>query len=317
MSTVDASRLARVDKGEANKRILSRSDALTDFRRVEAAAVIKKVLLRSPEAKRILARAFYSFQANEYLVSYLGRAKLPSKAIETIEKMMADSMEKAEGEVAKMIDRADLLIKANHIDAAATYLSEPLDTTVGVTSSLGRRFLALIHQIDALMPMLGVLEIEDVVTRQSVELQRTRAKRIAMSLVASMRVYWARVRSAMAKASLEIETKGAKGGQSSGLRTEGGRPQPDGADDEPHVAEDAPDVPAGEASGSSGGAMQDGRPATAGTEDSGDDRTKPEVARASGSSGRQEPAASEVALGELVRGESMPKDDSALVSAST
>lgn len=192
-----ANALALMDKGDANRRILSKEQNRADFRRVEGATVKRKTLLRSAEGKRIYARCFYSFQANVYFISTLGRTKLPHESVEQVEQSIRERLEVATKELNQAIDGAELLFKRNGIEGAATYDTVPLEAEVAITSSLGRRYLELIHKLDQLMPLLQTLEIEEVINESQVEHQRSKSKRVVMAIASTARNLGAGIRRRM------------------------------------------------------------------------------------------------------------------------
>ncbi|WOB11157.1 DUF1845 domain-containing protein [Piscinibacter gummiphilus] len=190
-------KLARMDAGEANRRILSKEENRADFRRVEAASVKRKTNLRSAEGKRLFARCFYSFQASMYFISQMGRTKLPHEAVEEIEAAVRKKLEEATAEMNKAIDGADALLKTNNIDTVATYDTVPFEEEVGITSALGRRYFELIHKLDQMMPLLQTLQIEEVINERNEEKQRSLLKRSVLSISSSARNLSAGVRRRM------------------------------------------------------------------------------------------------------------------------
>jgi hypothetical protein len=190
-------KLALLDQGEANRRILAKDQYRADFRRVEAASVKRKTWLASAEGKRIFARCFYSFQASMYVVSTLGRTKLPHDYVEQIESAVRAKVEQATREINQALDAADALFKAHSIDSAATYDTQPLQEEIGITSALGRRYFELIHKLDQLMPLLQTLEIEEVITERQIEQERSKYKRLVLSMSSTARNFAAGCRRRM------------------------------------------------------------------------------------------------------------------------
>lgn len=192
-----ANALALMDKGDANRRILSKDEYRADFRRVEAASLKRKTMLKSAEGKRIFARCFYSFQASVYFTSTLGRTKLPHESVEKIEQAIRERLEAATKDLNQAIDGAELLFKQHGIDTAATYDTVPLEAEIGITSALGRRYFELIHKMDQLMPLLQTLEIEEVITERQVEHQRSKSKRVVLAMASTARNLAAGIRRRM------------------------------------------------------------------------------------------------------------------------
>ena len=180
-------KLARLDAGEANRRLLNKEESRQDFRRVEAASVKRRTKLHSHEGKNLLVRCFYSFQASMYFVSDLGRTKLPHEAVEEIEAAVLDKLQATSDMLNQAIDHAEVLLKANNIDTLATYDTVAMEEEVGITSSLGRRYFELIHKLDQLMPLMQTLQIEDVLTEREKEKQRSALKRAVLSIKSSAR----------------------------------------------------------------------------------------------------------------------------------
>ena len=80
-----STRLAVIDTGQVNERILNKDEYRAVFRKVEGASLKRTTHLSSPHAKRMFARCFYSFQASMYFISQLGRAKLDHEVVERID----------------------------------------------------------------------------------------------------------------------------------------------------------------------------------------------------------------------------------------
>lgn len=175
-------KLAVMDQGEVNRRILGNEQYQVDFRRVEAASIKRNLHLSSGEAKRIFARCFYSFQASLYFVSQIGRTRLPGEAVENIEKIIRDKIDEVAKELNTGIDSAEALLKNNNVEDIASYDILPLDMLVPITSALGRRYFETIHQLDLLMPLLQTLAIEEIISDKQADRQRSRYKRIVMSV---------------------------------------------------------------------------------------------------------------------------------------
>jgi len=197
-------RLAMLDQGEANRRILGKDEARADFRRVEAASLKRKTSLASAEGKRIFVRCFYSFQASMYFVSTMGRTKLPHEYVEQIEAAVRAKLDQAMTELNNGIDSADAKFKTNNIESVATYDTVPMVEEVGITSALGRRYFELIHKLDQLMPLLQTLQIEEAITEKNEEQLRSMYKRIVLSMSSSARNFALGCRRRMN----EMDTKG-------------------------------------------------------------------------------------------------------------
>ncbi len=211
-------KLALLDTGEANRRILSKDEYRADFRRVEAASLKRKTRLASAEGKRIFARCFYSFQASLYFVSALGRTKLPHEYVEQIEQAARNKMDEGTKELNQAIDGAELLFKNHSIETVATYDTVALEVEVGITSALGRRYFELIHKLDQLMPLLQTLEIEEVITEKQVEQQRSRFKRIVLAMSSMMRNFSMGCRRRMNEEDSKKDEAGVKRGKTGTAR---------------------------------------------------------------------------------------------------
>ena len=101
-----STRLAVIDTGQVNERILNKDEYRADFRKVEGASLKRTTHLSSPHAKRMFARCFYSFQASMYFNSQLGRAKLDHEVVERIEQNIREALDAATDEINKAIDQA-------------------------------------------------------------------------------------------------------------------------------------------------------------------------------------------------------------------
>ena len=240
--------LALMDKGDANRRILSKDEYRADFRRVEAASLKRRTMLKSAEGKRIFARCFYSFQASVYFISTLGRTKLPHESVEKIEQAIRERLEAATKDLNQAIDGAELLFKEHGIVTAATYDTVPLEAEIGITSALGRRYFEVIHKLDQLMPLLQTLEIEEVITERQVEHQRSKSKRVVLAMASTARNLAAGIRRRMNELDakkLEGDDKrgtGSARGAGAPAVAEGGEPTPDHAGEDHAATNVAPAI---------------------------------------------------------------------------
>lgn len=167
----------KFDNGAANTRILGR-ELVADYRRVEQGSIKTHVRFSSPEAKRLYARFFHSLQLNAHFCSDIARTRLPQEAVEAVEQQIRNSLDNVKSELARGIQQADLLFQQNGIQGSATYDTVPLEMDVGVISSMGRRFLECLQQIDDLMPKLITLEVFEVITPTQKDIQRAHFRRL-------------------------------------------------------------------------------------------------------------------------------------------
>jgi len=204
--------LARMDEGEANRRILSKLERRADFRRVEAASLKRMTQLQSHEAKTAFVRGFMSLQESMYVISEIGRTKLPDEIVEQIEDAFLAKMEEVNGELNQAFDGAELLLKNNGIETVATYETKPLEFEVTIISAEGSDYLEMILKLDRLMPVLATLDIKRVVKKREIAHKKARLKRIVGGLASMARNLKLGVRRRMnevdAKARAEEEAKG-------------------------------------------------------------------------------------------------------------
>mgnify|MGYP001185913089 FL=1 len=208
--TLTHTRLAVIDQGEANERILNKEEYRADFRKVEGASVKRKTQLASPEAKRMFARCFYSFQASMYFISQLGRTKLDHAIIERIEEDVKAALEAGTKEINEAIDQAEVLLKHHQIETLASYDTKPLVEEIGITSSFGRRYFDLMHKLDIIMPMMETLAIEEVISEREHEMRRSRHKRIVLAISTKARNFWTGVRRRMNEHDARLLAEAAK-----------------------------------------------------------------------------------------------------------
>jgi len=153
--------------------------------RVEAPRKRVPTMLTSPEAKRLFARFFDSMQLHTNFVSNIARSRLRNEDVERVEAMIGQSIDKGLAKIDQALDAAEALCKANHISEFAEYEQDPLDKTVGVSSSLSRRYLDLIVRFDQLMPMHATLEIDGVIKKKELDVRvvgyKRHVKRMAYS----------------------------------------------------------------------------------------------------------------------------------------
>ena len=168
--------IVKMDQGGVNERILAK-ETKADFRRIEAASVKMAARFTSAEGKRFFVRLFSTLQLNAHFVSVIARTKLDHDDIAQVEAALRERMEKVTDTLNRAIDGAEALFQANGITRVATYDTKPLEIEVGVLSSSGRRYLEILGKFDQLMPLLQTLEIHEVITTQSVDIQRAGLKR--------------------------------------------------------------------------------------------------------------------------------------------
>lgn len=180
---------ALMDAGEVNRRILAKAkeESRADYSRVEAASIKRKTQLSSPEAKRLLGRAFYSFQVNINRISGLARTKLPEEAVASVEEMVRQKLDAATKNINRRIDATGELLKRVGITKVATYDVMMLEEEVSIISPLSRRYFELIHKYDQLMPILQTLEIEEVADVRTVRSWRSNAKFAVLSVAGTVR----------------------------------------------------------------------------------------------------------------------------------
>lgn len=236
--TLSQTRLAILDSGQINERILNRKDYRADFRRVEGASLKRKTQLSSPEAKRMFARCFYSLQASMYFISYLGRTRLDHEAIETIEKDVLAALEKSTNEIDRAIDQAEALLKAHNIEGLASYDTVPLVEEIAITSAFGRRYFELIHKLDVLMPLMDTLLIEEVISTGEHGKRRSRYKRAIVRVSTKARLFWVGVRKRMNEAE-QTSDKGNGAPASARAPASEASPQSNGADSLQEMAQEA------------------------------------------------------------------------------
>ena len=168
--------IVKLDQGQVNARILAR-EVKADFRRVEAAGVQMPVRLCSADGKRIFVRSFHSFQLNAHFISRIARTRLDDTKIRAIEAMLRTSIDTATTRVDAAIDEAERLFAVHGVTNPAHGLTLPMDLTVWVLSSSGRRYCEAIGKLDQLMPLLETLEIYEILSLTDIDEQRSDLKR--------------------------------------------------------------------------------------------------------------------------------------------
>lgn len=194
--TIPGSRLAMMDEGRINERILARR-VTADYRRVEGASVKMTARFHSAEAKRLFVRMFATLQLNTHFISVIARTRLDHEEIARIEATLRQRIEQAFQALDQAIDGAESLFQAHGIGHPATYDARPLEVDVPVLSSFGRRYLELLGRLDRAMPMLQTLEIHDVISTRDVDAQRAVLKRQVRSIAIAARGYAALLRRRM------------------------------------------------------------------------------------------------------------------------
>jgi hypothetical protein len=197
--TVDP-RLATQDAGDINRRILDKKRNRADFKRVEEASLKVKVTLASPDAKRLYARIFYSYQVNVHLAVKIGRTRLAPEAIEKVSRELQRQRAEATTLINDALDGAGAELQRNAITTVASYETVPMADTVAVTSSLANRMLDLLVKLDRLMPLIATLEILEVITESEADVRRSQAKRAVLALSSSALRLWFGVQRRMQEA---------------------------------------------------------------------------------------------------------------------
>ncbi len=205
-----STRLAVIDTGQVNERILNKDEYRADFRKVEGASLKRTTHLSSPHAKRLFARCFYSFQASMYFISELGRVKLDHDVVERIEQNIRESLDSATAEINTAIDQAEALLKHHNIDMLASYDTVPLQVEIGITSSFGRRYFDLMHKLDVVMPMMETLAIEEIINERELETRRSMYKRAVLHISTRARNLWMGVRRRMNERDARLAAEAAK-----------------------------------------------------------------------------------------------------------
>ncbi|WP_291989696.1 hypothetical protein [Luteitalea sp.] len=219
-----STRLAVIDTGQVNERILNKDEYRADFRKVEGASLKRTTHLSSPHAKRLFARCFYSFQASMYFISELGRVKLDHEVVERIEQNIRESLDSATTEINTAIDQAEALLKHHNIDVLASYDTVPLQVEIGITSSFGRRYFDLMHKLDVVMPMMETLAIEEIINERELETRRSMYKRAVLHISTRARNLWMGVRRRMNERDARLAAEAAKPKPTGQRRTASGEP---------------------------------------------------------------------------------------------
>src|SRR6202795_2360242 len=206
----DGDATIRLDEGGINARLLA-NEAKVDFRRVESASRKIQATFHSPEVKRLFVRYLNSMQLNMYLISVIGRTKLPHSLIEQVEGALKAKLENLHAEVNEAIDAAEALCKVHGITRLATYDTEPLAIEAKVISAFGRRYLELMTKVDQLMPMLETLAIDEVIEVAQLDLQKGLAKKSVRQVAGAARNFLAGLRKRMNAVAEEDATQADSG----------------------------------------------------------------------------------------------------------
>lgn len=225
----DGDATIRLDQGGINARLLA-NEAKVDFRRVESASRKIQATFHSPEVKRLFVRYLNSMQLNMYLISVIGRTKLPHSLIEQVEGALKARLENLHAEVNEAIDAAEALCKVHGITRLATYDTEPLAIEAKVISPFGRRYLELMTKVDQLMPMLETLAIDEVIEVAQLDLQKGLAKKSVRQVAGAARNFLAGLRKRMNAIAEEGATQAESG---KGQESEEGTGSPDALADVP------------------------------------------------------------------------------------
>ncbi|MDR1661109.1 MAG: DUF1845 domain-containing protein [Azoarcus sp.] len=175
-TNLSRAQIVREDEGAINRRIVARV-AKADYRRIEAASIKMMARFTSAEGKRLFLRYFSSLQLHMHFISVIARLRLEAAEVEAVEEAIRSRLNAATQSINDAIDAAEALFQAHGITTAATYDTEALEIEAAIISSFGRRYLETISKLDQLMPLLQTLEIHEIATHQSLEIQRALLKR--------------------------------------------------------------------------------------------------------------------------------------------
>ena len=199
--------IVKMDQGGVNERILAK-ETKADFRRIEAASIKMPARFTSAEGKRFFVRLFSTLQLNAHFISVIARTRLDHEDIAKVEAALRERMENVTDTLNKAIDGAEALFQANGITSVATYDTKALEIEVGVLSSSGRRYLEVLGKFDQLMPLLQTLEIHEVITTQTVDIQRAGLKRQVRDVANAARNFATGLRRRMnASSPTEVEAR--------------------------------------------------------------------------------------------------------------
>ena len=205
--------IVKMDQGGVNERILAK-ETKADFRRIEAASIKMPARFTSAEGKRFFVRLFSTLQLNAHFISVIARTRLDHEDIAKVEAALRERMENVTDSLNKAIDGAEALFQANGITSVATYDTKALEFEVGVLSSSGRRYLEVLGKFDQLMPLLQTLEIHEVITTQTVDIQRAGLKRQVRDVANAARNFATGLRRRMNSGSpTEAETRPTRIGE--------------------------------------------------------------------------------------------------------
>jgi hypothetical protein len=184
------------DQGNVNARIVAK-ETKADFRRVEVASIKIHSSFASPDGKRFFIRHFGSFQLSNHFISVIARTRLDHGQIGQVEAAIRSQTDAVGELLDQALEGARALAQAHGITSLASYDTVPLEVEVGVLSSAGRRFLEVLVKLDQLMPLLQTLEIYEVITQQSVDVERAAVKRKVRDLANGARRLVIRLRREM------------------------------------------------------------------------------------------------------------------------
>lgn len=204
--------IVKHDQGGVNARILARENK-ADFRRVEAASLKIRMSFASAEGKRMFVRYFSTLQLSAHFISVIARTRIDHTDVAKVEGVMREQMDKAAEALNDAIDGAEALFHAHGITSPATYDTVPLVVDVGVLSSYGRRYLEMLAKLDQLMPLLQTLEIHEVVTTQSADVERAGLKRKVRDVANGARSLATRMRRAMNALDVQRGSSGNRAAQ--------------------------------------------------------------------------------------------------------
>ncbi|HEY8102691.1 MAG TPA: hypothetical protein VIF82_18280 [Burkholderiaceae bacterium] len=150
---------------EFNQRILEKL-AKSRWQRFEGASIKTRIVLRSPDAKRLYAREFNWLQMNEKWMDRIACEQFPPSVCELVDNAIRLKITRCL-DVTEQAIACFLKESARHqINYLVAYPDEPIATSACVACATGADYLALLQKIDALMHMVDTLAILKKITNK-------------------------------------------------------------------------------------------------------------------------------------------------------
>lgn len=176
------------DVDDFNARMLAKI-AESQLTRYEGVHFTYEVVLYSPEAKRMFARCFNSFQGNLYIMLAKARYQFPKEVTDQVAEAIEQQIGKCTQQVEQEITAAQTLLGDYGVTRLIDYADAPLTVMAHVISRDGLRYLMLLHKADQMIAMLDTLATVDGMSGNRLEKRKRHFRRKILQIAGTVRAW--------------------------------------------------------------------------------------------------------------------------------